>query len=60
MGDDCTVEHPQGKIVKLIPYADPDYTFKGFTGGGCARSGEAVLTAPRSCGALFMKDPCGN
>jgi len=56
MGSECSVEHPQGKIVKLMALADADFTFKGFTGGGCARSGEAVLTQPRQCGAMFVKD----
>ncbi len=56
MGTECSVDHPQGKTVKLMALADAEYTFKGFTGGGCARTGEAVLTESRTCGAVFVKD----
>jgi serine/threonine protein kinase len=55
-GDDCVVEHPKGKVVKLMALAEAEFTFKGFTGGGCLKNGEAVLTEPRSCGAMFVKD----
>jgi serine/threonine protein kinase len=55
MGKECSTELPQGKIVKLTPLADADFTFKGFT-GDCARSGEAVMSTARRCGASFVRD----
>jgi hypothetical protein len=55
MGQDCQSEQPQGKLIKLTGLADPDFTFKGFS-GECARSGEAVMNQARRCGAVFMKD----
>jgi hypothetical protein len=56
MGTECSVEHAQGKLITLKALADPTFTFKGWTGEGCARSGETMMNRPRTCGAMFVKD----
>ena len=53
-GTDCSVEHPQGKVITLKALAEPEYTFKGFT-GDCVR-GEMLMNQARRCGAQFVKD----
>jgi serine/threonine protein kinase len=53
-GTECQVEHPQGKVIMLRALAEPEYTFKGFT-GECTR-GEMLMNQPRRCGAMFVKD----
>ena len=53
-GTDCSVEHPQGKVITLKSLAEPEYTFKGFT-GDCVR-GEMLMNQARRCGAQFVKD----
>jgi serine/threonine protein kinase len=55
MGQDCQVEQAEGTVIKLKGLADPDFTFKGFS-GECARSGEAIMNQARRCGGVFMKD----
>jgi serine/threonine protein kinase len=55
LAGECTVEHPQGEVVRLKPLADADFTFKGFT-GDCPRTGVVVMSTSRTCGALFMRD----
>ena len=35
MGAECSMNHPQGKLVAMKALADPEYTFKGFVGDGC-------------------------
>jgi serine/threonine protein kinase len=60
MGTECQTEHAQGKLVTLKHLADPEFTFKGFT-GECARTGETLMNKPHRCGALFVRDrPAGN
>jgi serine/threonine protein kinase len=53
-GTDCSVEHPQGKVISLKSLAEPEFTFKGFS-GECSR-GEMLMNQPRRCGAVFVKD----
>ena len=55
MGSECSMNHPQGKLVSMKALADPGFSFKGFTGEGCSRSGEAVMSGPRTCGAVFAR-----
>ena len=56
MGAECTMNHPQGKLVPMKALADQEFTFKGFVGEGCSRSGETVMNVARRCGAVFVKD----
>ncbi len=56
MGAECTMNHPQGKLVPMKALADQEFTFKGFVGDGCSRSGETVMNVARRCGAVFVKD----
>ncbi len=56
MGSECSMNHPQGKLVPMKALADPEFTFKGFVGEGCSRSGETVMNVARRCGAVFVKD----
>jgi serine/threonine protein kinase len=55
LGTDCSTNLPRGKQVKLTPYADADFVFRGFT-GECARTGETVMLKARRCGAMFVAE----
>jgi len=53
-GKECTTNRPRGSQLTLVAWADKGFTFQGFT-GDCSQSGEAVMIAPRTCGAMFVK-----
>jgi hypothetical protein len=48
------VNRPKGDPVELTPQADAGFTFAGYT-GDCAPAGRTVMTAARTCGAVFSK-----
>jgi len=52
LGNKCSATRPAGESVKLEAQADSGFVFQRFT-GGCAPSGEMVMTGPRTCGATF-------
>ena len=51
----CTYEYADGQNVVLKDYADPGYSFRGFT-GDCSPKGELVMKGALRCGAVFVKD----
>ncbi len=55
MGEQCSAEHPDGRVIRLMALADANYTFRGFT-GDCARTSVIHMAAPRRCGATFVPD----
>jgi hypothetical protein len=40
--------------MTVVAWADKGFTFQGFT-GDCTQSGETIMSAPRTCGAMFVK-----
>ncbi|MPZ20812.1 MAG: protein kinase [Luteitalea sp.] len=55
-GKECSAEHPEGTEIALRALPDEGYVFKGFTGDCAGTSGQTVMTAPRTCGAMFTRD----
>ena len=53
-GKECSTNRPRGSQLKLLAWADKGFTFQGFT-GDCTQGGEALMTAPRTCGAMFVQ-----
>jgi hypothetical protein len=51
-GKDCAVQINHGTPVKLEGWADPGFTFRGFT-GQCAQGGEVQIVGPLTCAATF-------
>jgi predicted Ser/Thr protein kinase len=51
-GRECSTKRPNGDQIELTPEADPGYTFVSYT-GDCAPGGRTVMTASRTCGAIF-------
>jgi formylglycine-generating enzyme required for sulfatase activity len=54
-GSACTMSEPDGSRVILSFQPDAGYKFAGFT-GDCSANGETVMSAARSCGAVFSAD----
>ena len=54
-GADCTEGYPPGTMVTLGAVADPNSTFAGWSGGGCAGTGPCtvVVNAPTLVTATF-------
>jgi hypothetical protein len=52
LGSQCSTELPNGVPVTLSASADAGYSFGNFT-GDCTPAGDAQMTAPRTCGAVF-------
>ena len=50
----CSSTQPNGVSVRLLARPRPGFVFKGFT-EDCEAGGVAVMTASRSCGAVFAK-----
>ena len=55
----CSVQIPSGSSVTLRYQADPGFTFSQFT-GDCAPKGETVMTAARTCSAMFTPATIAN
>jgi hypothetical protein len=51
-GNECSTKRPEGSLVKLEAQADKGFTLRNYT-GDCAQGGETIMSAPRTCGALF-------
>jgi hypothetical protein len=52
----CSASIPSGTTVTMRFQADTNFTFQSFT-GDCAPSGEMVMNAAKTCGAIFMPTP---
>jgi serine/threonine protein kinase len=51
-GTECSTNRPRGSQLTLLAWADRGFTFQGFT-GDCTHGGKVLMTAPRTCGAIF-------
>jgi Divergent InlB B-repeat domain len=52
----CSADIATGTVVTMRFQADQNFAFQSFT-GDCAASPELTMTAPKSCGAIFMPTP---
>jgi len=53
-GGQCSASQPSGISVHLLARPDPGFVFARFT-GDCDAGGAALMSGPRSCGAVFVK-----
>jgi hypothetical protein len=51
----CTAQYGEGTQVTLRAIADPNYSFRGFT-GDCNSKGELVMKGSRTCAAFFAPE----
>jgi hypothetical protein len=51
----CTAQYSEGTQVTLRAIADPNYSFRGFT-GDCNAKGELVMKGSRTCAAFFAPE----
>ena len=51
----CTAQYNEGTQITLRAIADPNYSFRGFT-GDCNAKGELVMKGSRTCAAFFAPD----
>ena len=51
----CTAQYGEGTQVTLRAIADPNYSFRGFT-GDCNSKGELVMKGSRTCAASFAPE----
>ena len=54
-GADCSARRPERRSDRVDARADAGFTFAGYT-GDCAPGGRTIMTAPRTCGATFVKE----
>ena len=52
----CSASIPSGTSITMRFQADTNFTFQSFT-GDCAPSGEMIMNAAKTCGAIFMPTP---
>ena len=50
----CTLNVPDGQLVKIEGYTDPGYSVAAYT-GDCAPQGTTVMSQARTCSATFVQ-----